>query len=95
MPSRTLPRVQLVSKMLGKELDDLSDIKGEQPSGTEERRTEPPYLRPKICAAMPESSPLTSILRRARSMDLRDCWDLAEASASALFSVLIVSSAVR
>ncbi|MBQ6806223.1 MAG: sugar ABC transporter ATP-binding protein [Lachnospiraceae bacterium] len=25
-----LPRVQLVSKMLGKELDDLSDIKGEQ-----------------------------------------------------------------
>lgn len=27
-----LPRVQLVSKMLGKELDDLSDIKGETPT---------------------------------------------------------------
>ena len=27
-----LPRVQLVSKMLGKELDDMSDIKGEQKS---------------------------------------------------------------
>lgn len=91
---KDLPRVQLVSKMLGKELDDLSDIKGEQPRNRR-RRTENPYLRPKICAAMPESSPLTSILRRARSMDLRDCWDLAEASASALFSVLTVSSAVR
>lgn len=29
-PIKDLPRVQLVSKMLGKELDDLSDIKGEQ-----------------------------------------------------------------
>ena len=29
---KDLPRVQLVSKMLGKELDDLSDIKGEQES---------------------------------------------------------------
>ena len=29
-PIKDLPRVQLVSKMLGKELDDLSDIKGNQ-----------------------------------------------------------------
>ena len=29
-PIKDLPRVQLVSKMLGKELDDMSDIKGEQ-----------------------------------------------------------------
>lgn len=29
---KDLPRVQLVSKMLGKELDDLSDIQGEQPA---------------------------------------------------------------
>ena len=50
-----LPRVQTVSKMLGKELDDLSDIKGEQPRNRR-RRTENPYLRPKICAAMPESN---------------------------------------
>ena len=28
---KDLPRVQLVSKMLGKDLDDMSDIKGEQP----------------------------------------------------------------
>ena len=34
---KDLPRVQLVSKMLGKELDDLSDIKGEQPT---EQKTE-------------------------------------------------------
>ena len=27
---KDLPRVQLVSKMLGKDLDDMSDIKGEQ-----------------------------------------------------------------
>lgn len=31
---KDLPRLQLVSKMLGKELDDLSDIKGDQQSGT-------------------------------------------------------------
>ncbi len=29
---KDLPRVMLVSKMLGKELDDMSDIKGEQPA---------------------------------------------------------------
>ena len=29
MKSENLPRVQLVSKMLGKEVDDLSDIKSE------------------------------------------------------------------
>ena len=91
---KDLPRVQLVSKMLGKELDDCPISKASSPRNRR-RRTESPYLRPKICAAMPESGPLTSILRRARSMDLRDCWDRAEASASALFSVLTVSSAVR
>ena len=38
---KDLPRVQLVSKMLGKELDDLSDIKRRAAHGTEdgERRT--------------------------------------------------------
>ena len=36
-----LPRVQLVAKMLGKELDDLADIKGDQPAYTEEDRGEP------------------------------------------------------
>ncbi len=35
-PISELPRVQLVSKMLGKELDDLSDIKGEQKAFTKE-----------------------------------------------------------
>lgn len=33
---KDLPRVQLVSKMLGKELDDMSDIKGEQTEYNEE-----------------------------------------------------------
>ena len=35
-----LPRVQLVSKMLGKELDDLSDIKGENASSVDEFASE-------------------------------------------------------
>ncbi len=30
MRSKDLPRVKLVAKMLGKELDDMSDIRGEQ-----------------------------------------------------------------
>ena len=40
---KDLPRVQLVSKMLGKELDDLSDIKGE-PKEEEENANEVPVL---------------------------------------------------
>lgn len=31
-PIKDLPRVQLVSKMLGKELDDMADIRGDQPA---------------------------------------------------------------
>mgnify|MGYP006780820651 FL=1 len=38
-----LPRVQLVSKMLGKELDDLSDIKSEQAPYEGEKNTEPVF----------------------------------------------------
>ncbi len=34
---KDLPRVQLVAKMLGKEMDDLSDIKGEQGTYTSDR----------------------------------------------------------
>ena len=40
---KDLPRVQLVSKMLGKELDDLSDIKGDT-KAMEEERDEPPVF---------------------------------------------------
>ncbi|MBO5208174.1 MAG: sugar ABC transporter ATP-binding protein [Lachnospiraceae bacterium] len=40
-PIKELPRVQLVSKMLGKELDDLSDIKGEQQEYTKEKGAVP------------------------------------------------------
>ena len=36
-----LPRVQLVAKMLGKELDDLADIKGDQPAYQAEDRGAP------------------------------------------------------
>ena len=36
-----LPRVQLVSKMLGKELDDLSDIKGESGESKVDEKAEP------------------------------------------------------
>ena len=38
----SLPRLQLVSKMLGKDLDDLSDIKGDREGSTEEG-AEPVY----------------------------------------------------
>ncbi len=36
---KDLPRVQLVAKMLGKEMDDLSDIKGEATSTVDEKST--------------------------------------------------------
>ncbi len=42
-PIKDLPRVQLVSKMLGKELDDLSDIKGEQKSYEKEKDSVPVF----------------------------------------------------
>ncbi len=41
---KDLPRVQLVSKMLGKELDDLSDIKGEQPTEQKVRTERNPLI---------------------------------------------------
>ncbi len=41
-----LPRVQLVSKMLGKEIDDLSDIKGDT-SAKEEKNNETPLYEAK------------------------------------------------
>lgn len=40
---KDLPRVQLVSKMLGKELDDLSDIQGEQPAYDKKGNTVPVF----------------------------------------------------
>lgn len=43
---KDLPRVQLVSKMLGKELDDMSDIKGEQAT-YEQNEAEAPVLEAK------------------------------------------------
>lgn len=46
---KDLPRVQLVSKMLGKELDDMSDIKGE--AGIYERSDETPvYEATGLCS---------------------------------------------
>lgn len=41
---KDLPRVQLVSKMLGKEMDDMSDIKGEQ-AAYEQDDSEAPVLQ--------------------------------------------------
>ena len=40
---KDLPRVQLVSKMLGKELDDMSDIKGEQKAFEKSKSDEPVF----------------------------------------------------
>ncbi len=40
---KNLPRVQLVSKMLGKDLDDLSDIHGESKAYVENGKSEPVF----------------------------------------------------
>ena len=40
---KDLPRVQLVSKMLGKELDDMSDIKGETEGYAQDNLSEPVF----------------------------------------------------
>ena len=40
---KDLPRVQLVSKMLGKELDDMSDIKGEEQTYSKDDSSVPVY----------------------------------------------------
>lgn len=40
---KELPRVQLVSKMLGKDLDDMSDIKGEQAAYSKEDASSPVF----------------------------------------------------
>lgn len=55
--------MQLVSKMLGKELDDMSDIKGEQ-KAFEKSKSDEPVLRQKDCIAMQVSSHLISISKR-------------------------------
>ena len=47
---KDLPRVQLVSKMLGKELDDLSDIKGEQPTEQKTENGEPLFETKDLCS---------------------------------------------
>ena len=47
---KDLPRVQLVSKMLGKELDDLSDIKGEQKADQKAESTEPLFETKDLCS---------------------------------------------
>ena len=47
---KDLPRVQLVSKMLGKELDDLSDIKGEQPTEQKTENGAPLFETKDLCS---------------------------------------------
>lgn len=50
--TRELPRVQLVSKMLGKELDDLSGIRGEESAAKENaEREETPLFETKALAS--------------------------------------------
>jgi simple sugar transport system ATP-binding protein len=45
-----LPRVKLVSKMLGKELDDLSDIKGEETGKAEDDGSVPVFEAKGLCS---------------------------------------------
>lgn len=81
---KDLPRVQLVSKMLGKELDDLSDIKGEQKADQKAESTEPLFETKDLCSDA-GIKPFDFYIKRVRSTDLPDCWDPAEANVSVLF----------
>ena len=89
-----MPRVQLVSKMLGKELDDLSDIKGEQKADQKAESTEPLFETKDLCSDA-GIKPFDFYIKRVRSTDLPDCWDPAEANVSVLFSVPTVSLAAQ
>lgn len=73
-----LPRVKLVAKMLGKEMDDMADIKSEAKpyEGGDEYVIQAEGLQSDAA-----SSPLISILRRVRSTALPACLVPAEASA--------------
>ncbi|MBR6107988.1 MAG: sugar ABC transporter ATP-binding protein [Oscillospiraceae bacterium] len=48
--AEALPRVELVSKMLGKELDDMADIKSEIPASADDK-TVPVYEAENLCSA--------------------------------------------
>ena len=79
-----LPRVELVAKMLGKEMDDLSDIKG----AVKMRMTS--YSKQKAFNLMQVSNPLTSISKRERSTALPDFLDRDAANAYVRSSELTV-----
>lgn len=60
---KDLPRVQLVSKMLGKELDDMSDIKGEQVA-YEQNDAEAPVLEAKSLVSDAGIKPFDFYIRK-------------------------------
>lgn len=60
---KDLPRVQLVSKMLGKELDDMSDIKGEQ-AAYEQNDAEAPVLQAKSLVSDAGIKPFDFYIRK-------------------------------
>ncbi len=57
-----LPRVQLVSKMLGKELDDLSDIKGE--TKTKEKTSDVPVFETEQLASVAGIKPFDFYIKK-------------------------------
>ena len=77
-----LPRVQLVSKMLGKDLDEMADIKKDH-TGEVDMSDSGIVLEASSWPAWRASSPLTSTSARERSTALPAFWALAAASASA------------
>ena len=92
---KDLPRVQLVSKMLGKELDDLSDIHGEYKS-YEKKGRRASGLRGGGSLQQRRNQALSiSISTRARSTASPAFWDPDEASACAPSSERITCLAAR
>lgn len=88
-----LPRVQLVSKMLGKELDDLSEIKSDSAADALEN-AEVVYEASGLSSAA-GVRPFDFPSARARSTALRDCSAPAAANPCARSSAPTASPAAR
>lgn len=76
-----LPRVQLVSKMLGKELDDMADIKGES-GGTAIDQEGAPVLEAQGLCSSAGIKPFDFSIRKGRSTASPACWAPGATSAS-------------
>ena len=83
---KDLPRVQLVSKMLGKDLDDMSDIKSEQ-SAYDKEDASASVFEAEGLVSNAGIKPFDFYIKKGEVMDLQDFWAPAEVNVSVQFSV--------